>query len=153
MKWLTSLSNIFIKEVIWLKINQWAVNLFWCSIYFDDWFICTTRFKNLRYNSVCKLFTAFPANGFPVFLIKKPFILDAKGFLDSPLHAIHCDIVKHKLHIASYELLVTNSKFKSTRWNSNVRVKIHELQVQFHEFKFTSYEFNFTSYEFKSTSY
>ena len=153
MKWLTSLSNIFIKEVIWLKINQWAVNLFWCSIFFDVWYICTTRFKNLRYNSVCKLFTVFSANDFPVFLIKKCFILDAKGFLDSPLHAIHCDIVKHKLHIASYELLVTNSKLKSTRWNSNVRVKIHELQVQFHEFKFTSYEFNFTSYEFKSTSY
>ena len=28
MKWLT---NIFNKEVTWLKINKWDVNLFWWS--------------------------------------------------------------------------------------------------------------------------
>ena len=51
-------------------------------------YICITRFKNLRYNSVWKLLTLFPGNDFPV-LITKCFMLDVKGFLDSPLHAIH----------------------------------------------------------------
>ena len=46
-------------------------------------YICTTRLKNL------KLLTVFPVNDFSVFLITKCFILDVKGFLDSPLHAIH----------------------------------------------------------------
>ena len=45
-------------------------------------YICTTRFKNLRYNSVRKLLTVFPVNEFPVFLITKCFMLDVKGFLD-----------------------------------------------------------------------
>ena len=30
MKWLTCLPDIFNKEVTWLKINKWAVNLFLC---------------------------------------------------------------------------------------------------------------------------
>ena len=118
--------------------------------FFYVWYICTTRFKNLKYNSVCKLFTVFSANDFPIFLIKKCFILDAKGFLDSPLPAIHCDIVKHKLHIASYELLVTNWKLKSTRWNSKVRVKIHELQVQIHELRVQIHRLRVQIHEYKN---
>ena len=31
----------------------------------------------------------FPVNDFPVFLITKCFMMDVKGFLDSPLLAIH----------------------------------------------------------------
>ena len=31
MQWLTSFPNIFNKEITWLKINKWAVYLFWCS--------------------------------------------------------------------------------------------------------------------------
>ena len=52
-------------------------------------YIFTTRFKNLRYNSVWKFLTVFPGNDFQVFLNKKCFMLNVKGFLDSPLQAIH----------------------------------------------------------------
>ena len=31
MKWFTSLPNKFNKEATWLKINKWAINLFWSS--------------------------------------------------------------------------------------------------------------------------
>ena len=34
-------------------------------------YICTTRFKNLKYNSAWKLLTMFPDNNFPAFLITK----------------------------------------------------------------------------------
>ena len=40
--------------------------------------ICTTRFKNLRYNSIWKLLTVFPVNDFPIFLIKNCFTLNGK---------------------------------------------------------------------------
>ena len=52
-------------------------------------YIYTTRFKKLKYNSVWKLLTVLPGNDLPVFLITKCFMLVVKGFLDSPLHAIH----------------------------------------------------------------
>ena len=39
-------------------------------------YICITRFKNLRYNSVWRLLALFPGNDFPVFLITKCFMLD-----------------------------------------------------------------------------
>ena len=42
-----------------------------------------------------------------------------------------CDMVKHELRVASYDLLVTSWKLKSMSWNSNMQVQIHELWVQF----------------------
>ena len=87
MKWFGSLPNILNKEVTLLDWKLTSEPL----TYFDVRmiYICTTRFKNLRYNSVWKLLTVFPGNDFPVFLITKCFMLDVKGFLDSPLYAIH----------------------------------------------------------------
>ena len=77
MKWLTSLPNIFNKELTWLKRNKWAV------IYFDVRviYICTTKFKNLRHKSVWKWLTCL--------FNQKVLMFDVKGFLDLPQHAIH----------------------------------------------------------------
>ena len=85
MKWLTCLPNIFNKEVTWLKINKWGLIYVGVRVIY----ICTTRFKNLRYNYVWKLLALFPANDFPVFFIIKFFILDVKLFLHSRLLAIY----------------------------------------------------------------
>ena len=62
-------------------------------------YICTTKSKNLSYNSVCKLSTVFLVNDFSIFLITKCFILDVKGFLDSPLYAIHQTQISSQLII------------------------------------------------------
>ena len=59
-KWLTSLPDIFNKEVTWLKINKWTINLLLCS---SDLYL----FRNLRNNSVWKFLTVFPVNDFSVF--------------------------------------------------------------------------------------
>ena len=68
-----------------MKINKESL------IYFDlrVIYICTTRFKNLRYNSFMKIVKGVSSYDFPVFLIRKCFMLDVKGFLDSSLQGIH----------------------------------------------------------------
>ena len=50
----------------------------------------------------------FPVNDFPVFLITKCFMLGVKGFLDSPLHAIHRTCKSSKLiilNVFKYKML------------------------------------------------
>ena len=61
-------------KVIWWKINEWAVNLFWCLSH-----LC--RYHQIQ-EPVRKLLTVFPVSDFPVLLITKYFTLDVKGFLD-----------------------------------------------------------------------
>ena len=73
-------------------------------------YICSTRFKNLRCNPVLKLLKVFPVNDFLVFLITKCFMLDGKGFLDSPLHAIDKTC-------KSFQLIILNIfKYKTSRF-------------------------------------
>ena len=70
MKWLTSLPIYLIKKQLYRKLLSKPL------IHFDVLaiYICTTRFKNLRYNSVWKLLTVFPVKDFPVFLITKCYM-------------------------------------------------------------------------------
>ena len=84
MKWLTSLSNVFNKEVTWLKINKWG------------------------------------------FLLTKCFMLDVKGFLGLPLHAIHMtcksssliilNVFKYKILTILVEIIYTRGLLKPVRF-------------------------------------
>ena len=60
MKWLTGTPDIFNKAVIWLKINKW--------VFIQVIFICTSRFKNIRYNSAWKSFDLFLVNDFSLLI-------------------------------------------------------------------------------------
>ena len=53
-----------------------------------------------------------------------------------------------------HELLVRSWKLKSTSWNSEVRVHIHQFWVQIYELRVQIHELDFKSrsYDFKSTS-
>ena len=44
-------------------------------------------------------------------------------------------MIKHESRVTSRDLQVTTYEFKSTSWNSRLRVQIHELRAQIHEFK------------------
>ena len=73
-------------------------------------YIYTIRFKNLRCNSVWKLVKVFPVNDFPVFLITKCFMLDGRGFLDLPVHAIDKTC-------KGFQLIILNAfKYKLSRF-------------------------------------
>ena len=62
-----------------------------------------------------------------------------------------CDMVKHELRVASYELLVTSSKLKSSSWNSKVRVEIqiHELRVGIYELQVGIHELQVRIHELR----
>ena len=61
---MTSLPNIFNKEVTWFKIIKWAVNLFWYS---SD--ILYHQIQEPKKQLCMKLLTVFLVNDFPFFLI------------------------------------------------------------------------------------
>ena len=89
-------------KVIWLKINKWAVKLFWCLSHLY-------RYHQIE-EPVWKLLTVFPVSDFPVLLITKYFMLDVKRFMDAPLHTIY------QIYKSSQLTILNGFQYKMSRF-------------------------------------